>query len=81
VDPYLNLVKKYKPKIKTKFEETKSIVPRFDSMCGEFDKRVFEQNYKFLNDVKEKEKKRIKIEKNKKWKLKKNLNWNRDKRD
>jgi len=60
VDPSLNLVKKYKPKIKTKVEETKkSIDPRFDSLYGEFDKRIFERNYKFLNDVKEKEKKKL----------------------
>lgn len=59
VDPSLNLVKKYKPKIQTKVEETKSIDPRFDSLYGEFDKRVFERNYKFLNDVKEKEKKKL----------------------
>jgi len=59
VDPSLNLVKKFKPKIKTKVEETKSIDPRFDSLYGEFDKRVFERNYKFLNDIKEKEKKKL----------------------
>lgn len=59
VVPLLNPIKKIKPQIKTTEEKVKRIDPRFDSLYGEFDKRVFDKNYKFLNDVKEKEKKKL----------------------
>jgi len=59
LNPFLNPIKKCKPKIKTKVEKPKCIDPRFDSLYGEFDKRVFERNYKFLNETKEKEIKRL----------------------
>lgn len=59
IDLSLNNVKKNNPQIKTTTEKTKRIDPRFDSLYGEFDKRIFEKNYKFLNDVKKKEKKKL----------------------
>lgn len=52
-------VKKIKPKIKTTNEKPKRIDPRFDSLYGEFDKRIFDRNYKFLNNIKSKEKKKL----------------------
>lgn len=55
----LNPVKKIKPAIKTVAEEPKRIDPRFDSLYGEFDKRIFDRNYKFLDGVKHKEKKKL----------------------
>lgn len=58
-DPLLIPVKKIKPRVKTEVEEPKRIDPRFDSLYGEFDKRVFERNFKFLDEVKEKEKKKL----------------------
>ncbi|VVC33136.1 rRNA biogenesis protein RRP36 [Cinara cedri] len=57
LNPYKNVIK---TQIKPTVEKTKKIDPRFDSLYGEFDKRVFERNYKFLNDIKEKEKKKLK---------------------
>lgn len=30
--------------------------PRFDTLCGEFDNKSFKQNYKFINDIRQKEK-------------------------
>lgn len=48
-----------KPKIKTTDEKPKCIDPRFDSLYGEFDKRAFDRNYKFLNSVRDKEKKKL----------------------
>lgn len=35
--------------------DIKSRDPRFDSLCGEFDKKTFKSNYKFLKEVKSKE--------------------------
>merc|ERR1712038_1988343 len=29
--------------------------PRFDSMCGEFDEKIFKASYKFVDDIKSKE--------------------------
>lgn len=48
-----------KSNIKTTDKKPKCIDPRFDSLYGEFDKRVFDRNYKFLNNIKEKEKKKL----------------------
>lgn len=59
IDPSLNPVKKIKPEIKTAGEKTKRIDPRFDSLYGEFDKRIFDRNYKFLDNIKHKEKKKL----------------------
>lgn len=36
--------------------------PRFDSLCGEFDKDKFKDDYKFIYDIQEKEKKILKEE-------------------
>lgn len=36
--------------------------PRFDPICGEFDKETFKQNYKFVNEIKEREKKQLEKE-------------------
>lgn len=58
IDPSLNHIKKV-IKVQPTVEKTKKIDPRFDSLYGEFDKRVFERNYKFLNGIKEKEKKKL----------------------
>jgi ribosomal RNA-processing protein 36 len=33
--------------------------PRFEPMCGTFDKKAFKSNYKFLNDLRKKEKKSV----------------------
>lgn len=60
VDISLSTVKKVKPHIKNTTEKTKKIDPRFDSLYGEFNKCIFEKNYKFLTDVKNKEKKKLK---------------------
>lgn len=61
IDPSLNPVKKViKAQIKPKIENTKKIDPRFDSLYGDFDKNIFDRNYKFLNVIKEKEKKKLK---------------------
>lgn len=60
INPSLNPVKKVTPCVKTKVEPSKCIDPRFDSLYGEFDKRVFERNYGFLTKIKEKEKKKLK---------------------
>lgn len=59
IEPSLNPVKKIKPEIKIAAEKPKRVDPRFDSLYGEFDKRVFERNYKFLDDIKHKEKKKL----------------------
>jgi ribosomal RNA-processing protein 36 len=59
IDPLLNPIKKIKPQVKIASEEPKKIDPRFDSLYGEFDKRIFERNYKFLDEIKEKEKKKL----------------------
>lgn len=59
VDLSLNYIKKVNPQTKTTTEKTKQIDPRFDSLYGEFDKRIFEKNYKFLTDIKKKEKKKL----------------------
>lgn len=59
IDPSLNPVKKIKPEIKTVVEKPKRIDPRFDSLYGEFDKKIFDRNYKFLDDIKHKEKKKL----------------------
>lgn len=59
IEVSLNPVKKVKPQIKTTDKKPKCIDPRFDSLYGEFNKRIFENNYKFLNSVKEKEKKKL----------------------
>lgn len=60
IDLSLKHIKKIKPKIENTVEKPKRIDPRFDSLYGEFDKQIFERNYKFLNDIKEKEKKKLK---------------------
>lgn len=60
IDTSLNPIKKVKLHEKPVEKITKRVDPRFDSLYGEFDKRIFERNYKFLNDVKEKEKKKLK---------------------
>lgn len=60
IDPTLNPVRKNKLQTNTTADKKpKSIDPRFDSLYGEFDKRIFEKNYKFLNDIKIKEKKKL----------------------
>jgi len=60
IDTSLNPVKKVKLQIKTTDEKKrKCIDPRFDSLYGEFDKRIFERNYKFLSNIKNKEKKKL----------------------
>lgn len=58
IEPSLKKIKKIKSPIK-ETEQKKSIDPRFDSLYGEFDKRIFQQNYKFLDDVKTKERKKL----------------------
>lgn len=60
IEPALNPLKRNKPQTKsTTKKKPKRIDPRFDSLYGEFDKRIFQKNYKFLNDVKIKEKKKL----------------------
>lgn len=34
--------------------------PRFDPLCGKFNKSTFEKNYRFVNDIKVKEKEKLK---------------------
>ncbi|KAF2892940.1 hypothetical protein ILUMI_13234 [Ignelater luminosus] len=36
--------------------------PRFDPLCGTFDEKTFKSNYKFLNDVRKKERKQLENE-------------------
>ena len=36
--------------------------PRFDSLCGEFDDKIFRDSYKFVDDIKTKEKEQLKKE-------------------
>lgn len=36
--------------------------PRFDPICGEFDKDTFKQNYQFVNEIRQKEKKQLQTE-------------------
>lgn len=61
IDCSLNPVKKIKSEIKTTNEKPKKCIdPRFDSLYGEFDKRVFDRNYKFLDNIKHKEKLKLK---------------------
>lgn len=56
IEPSLNPIKKVNLKSTV---EKKRIDPRFDSLYGEFDKRIFENNFKFLNDIRNKEKKKL----------------------
>lgn len=58
IEPSLNLIKKANPK-STVEKKSKSIDPRFDSLYGEFNKSIFEKNFKFLNDIRNKEKKKL----------------------
>lgn len=34
--------------------------PRFEPMCGTFDKKSFKENYKFINDLRKQEKEQLK---------------------
>lgn len=45
-----------KPKLKQKKLVIQHRDPRFDPLCGEFDKDTFKDNYKFIYDLQEKEK-------------------------
>ncbi|RZB40181.1 DUF947 domain containing protein [Asbolus verrucosus] len=36
--------------------------PRFDPLCGQFDRKVFKNNYKFVNDLRKKEKTQLEKE-------------------
>ncbi|XP_076260062.1 ribosomal RNA processing protein 36 homolog isoform X2 [Rhynchophorus ferrugineus] len=36
--------------------------PRFDTLCGQFDKKTFTQNYKFVNNLRRKEKEQLEKE-------------------
>ncbi|KAJ3648210.1 hypothetical protein Zmor_020030 [Zophobas morio] len=36
--------------------------PRFESFCGTFDKKIFQDNYKFVNDLRKKERDQLKDE-------------------
>lgn len=58
IEVSVNPVKKFKP-VKSTDKKPKCIDPRFDSLYGEFNKRIFEKNYNFLNSIKEKEKKKL----------------------
>lgn len=54
----LNRIKKV-PQVKTIEKKPKCIDPRFDSLYGDFNKHIFEQNYNFLNNIRDKEKKKL----------------------
>jgi len=43
-------------KVKAKWD------PRFEATSGEFNKRAFSENYKFVNDIKAKERKQLQEE-------------------
>lgn len=58
IETSLNPIKKVNPK-STVEKKPKRIDPRFDSLYGEFNKRVFENNFSFLNDIRSKEKKKL----------------------
>ncbi|KAK9884133.1 hypothetical protein WA026_005084 [Henosepilachna vigintioctopunctata] len=54
---------KIRPKLKQAPALTKKTAiprdPRFDSLCGEYDEKTFKSNYKFVNDIKRKERKEL----------------------
>ena len=44
----------------TSDQKTQKRDPRFDSLCGEFDAKVFKDSYKFVQDIKSRELKDLK---------------------
>ncbi|XP_050536769.1 ribosomal RNA processing protein 36 homolog isoform X2 [Daktulosphaira vitifoliae] len=58
IEPSTIVVKKVKPKQKKEFVK-QPIDPRFDSLYGEFDRRIFDKNYSFLQKIQSKEKKKL----------------------
>nr|XP_023021440.1 ribosomal RNA processing protein 36 homolog [Leptinotarsa decemlineata] len=57
--------KKFNKHSEEKAPSTKKFVPRdprFDPLCGQFDEKEFRANYKFLNDIRQNEKKELEKE-------------------